>query len=144
MATRTLGRRPTLWPFRLFGWLFLLVLVLGLMAVVAVLGSGIYYEQTRTTAGDVEGMIEAELHNASSTDQLIRFLDRHRIEHGAVGPVDAEDPRLKDADVPDGATAISGIIRNDGYSLELVDVRMTFILDAEGTLEDWVVYEVHR
>jgi hypothetical protein len=127
------------------GWLFLGVMVVGIVGFAAVVGSGMYYEMTRTTAGDVKGMIEEDLvADVSSTDRVIAFLDSNAMEHGALTPVDLADPRLRDADVPEGATTVSGIVRNDGYALELVDVRFTFVFDAEGTLVDWVVWEVKR
>ena len=66
------------------------------------------------------------------------------IEHGPVEPVDLQNQRLWDADPQPGWMSVSGFIRNDGYALELVDVRMVFMFDAEGTLEDWVVWEVKR
>jgi hypothetical protein len=120
------------------------MVVLALLAGVVVSGTVVHYEMTRMTAGDLEGMIEAELHSESSTDQVVRFLDSHDIEHGAVVPVEVGDPRLKDASVPEGATMVSGIIRNDGDALEHTDVRFTLIMEADGTLEDWVVWEVKR
>ena len=144
MVTRTLGRKPLSWPFKVIGWLVLGVTILVLVGLAAGAGAGMYYEVTRTTAGDVDGMIEAELRNGSTTNQVVAFLDRHRIEHGAVEPANAADPRLEDVDVPEGASTVSGMIRNDGYSLRLVDVQMTFVLNAEGKLEDWVVWEVKR
>ena len=144
MVTRTLGRAPLSWPFKVVGYLVLAIVVLVLLAGAVVSGAVVYYELTRTTAGDLDGMIEAELHSESSTDQVVRFLDSQGIEHGAVVPVDVGDPRLKDASVPEGATTVSGIIRNDGYALEHVDVRFTMIMEADGTLEDWVVWEVKR
>jgi hypothetical protein len=90
-------------------------------------------------------MIEGDLlEDVSSTDRVVAFLDSAAIEHGPVTPVDAAEPRLKDVDVPEGATTVSGTVHNDGYALELVDVGMLFIFDAEGTLKDWVVWEVKR
>lgn len=145
MVTRTLGRKPLSWPFKLVGWLFLGIMVLGVVAFAAIVGSGMYYELTRTTEGDVEGMIEERMvTGASSTDRVIAFLDARSIEHGPVSPVDVADPRLKNADVPEGATTVSAVVRNDGYALELVDVGVMFIFDARGTLADWVVWEVKR
>ena len=145
MVTRTLGRKPLSWPFKLVGWLFVGLLMLAVAAFAAVVGSGMYYGLTRTTTGDVEEMIEQDLvADVSSTDRVLAFLDANSIEHGPVEPVDLENQRLWDADPQPGWMSVSGFIGNDGYSLELVDVEMMFVFDAEGTLKDWVVWEVKR
>lgn len=145
MVTRTLGRTPLSWPFKVIGWLFLGLMVLIIATFAAVVGTGMYYDLTRTTAGDVEEMIEADLvAGVSSTDRVVAFLDANAIEHGPVEPVDLEDQRLWDADPQPGWTSVSGSIPNDGYSLELVDVEVVFLLDETGRLKDYVVYEVKR
>jgi len=145
MVTRTLGRKPLSWPFKVVGWLFVGFMLLVVAAFVAVVGSGMYYQLTRTTSGGVEGMIEEDLvADVSSTDRVVAFLDSNAIEHGPVEPVDLQNQRLWDADPQPGWMSVSGFIRNDGYALELVDVRMVLMFDAEGTLEDWVVWEVKR
>jgi hypothetical protein len=145
MVTRTLGRKPLSWPFKVIGWSVFGAVLLGLAAFAAFVGTGMYYELTRTTKGDVEGIIEADLvPGVSSADRAVALLDAKAIEHGRVGPVDVLDPQLRDMEVPDGATSVSGVIRNEGYALELVDVRFTIVFNAEGTVHDWVVWEVGR
>jgi hypothetical protein len=145
MVTRTLGRKPLSWPFKVIGWLVFGVVLVGVLAFIAVVGSGVYYELSRTTSGDVEGMFEADLvPGVSSSERAIAFLDANTLEHGPATPVDLADPRLKDVDVPAGATTVSGIVRNDGYALELTDVRFTLVFDAGRTLVDWMVWEVGR
>ena len=144
MTTHALYRRLAPWPFRLLGWLFVVAALLIVAALLAVGGTGAYYEVTRTKAGDIEAMIEEDLSRVATTDQVLFFLDSHDIEHGAVRPSTDEDRRLLEAGVPAGTMTISGIVRNDGYALQLRDVVLWFILDDEGLLEGHLVYEVGR
>jgi hypothetical protein len=144
MTTRTLGRRPVPWPFRLLGWFVLASTLLVLLALAALAGTVSYYEVTRTSDGDVRGMIEEGLREGATTNQVLSFLDSHDIEHGPVEPVDLQNRRLWDAYPQSGWMSVSGFVRNDGYSLKLVDVEMIFVLDETGRLKDYVVYEVSR
>jgi len=144
MTTHALYRGPTPWPFRLLGWLFAAVALVIVAALLAVGATGAYYEMTRTKAGEIEAMIEEGLPRVATTDQVLRFLDSHSIEHGAVRPSTGEDRGLLEAGVPTGTMTISGVVRNDGYALQLRDVVVWFILDEEGLLEAHLVYEVAR
>ncbi len=144
MATRTLHRRPLAWPFRLFGWFVVGVLALAVLAGATVIGAGTYYEFNRTKAGDMKAMIEKDLPRGVTADQVIGLLDAEGIEHGPVEPSQADDRKLQEMGVAKGTMVIKAIVRNDGYSLQLVDVEMRFILDAELKLRDYVVYETHR
>jgi hypothetical protein len=144
MATRTLDRRPIPWPFRMLGWLVLGAVALAMISVAAVIGAGTYYEFTRTKAGDMDGLIEKELPRGVTTEHILADLDSRGIEHGPVEASKADDRKLLDAAVPLGTNVIHAIIRNDGYSLDLVDVHMRFILDEEGKLKDHIVWEVHH
>ncbi len=148
MSTRTLNGRPLPWPLRLLGWLFrgvlVLLITLATAAVVIMIGATAYYELTRTKAGDLDEMIEAKLPPGASADRIITVLDSEGIEHGAVEPFPGDDNRLLYAGVTKGTPVISAIVRNQGHSLEFVDVQITFILDDNGALKDHEVYEVHR
>ena len=144
MATRNLARGPLGWQFRLLGWLLLGTVALVVIAVVAVIGSGIYYDLTRTKAAEVEGMLDRYLPRASTADQIYTFLDSRGIEHGLVGPSAPGDPALQESDVPAGTMTIGAVVRNDGYSLALVDIAITFVLDERGLLKDYIVREVGR
>jgi hypothetical protein len=117
---------------------------LAVVAAAGVIGAGSYYEFTRTSAGDVRGMIEENVPADATTDQVLFFLDSRDIERSPIRPADPSHERLQDVDLPDGATTVSAIIRNDGYSVELVDVEMIFVLDAEGRLAEYIVYETRR
>lgn len=144
MATRTLSRRPLAWPFKMLGWCA--VLVLGLAAAVgaAVIGAGTYYEITRTKAGDLERKIEKALPLGTAADQVIGFLDSEGIEHGPVEPSRGDDRKLQEIGIPMGTMVIAAMVENDGYSPDLVDVHMRFILNADLKLVDYLVYETHR
>jgi hypothetical protein len=144
MATHTLYRRPVPWPFRALGWSLLAASLLVVVAFAAIVGSGGYYELTRTTDGEVRGVIERDLPARATTEQILLFLDAQGIEHGDVRLSDGQDTALLDAGVPVGTPIIIGRIRNDGYALQLRDVVVAFILDVEGLLDDYVVYEVGR
>lgn len=111
---------------------------------VVVIGSGIYYELTRTKAADVESMIEERLPRGASTDQIFTFLESRSIEHGAVGPADLEDRALQEYGLVAGTMTIDAVVRNDGYSLAHTDIEITFIIDERSLLKDWVVREVGR
>jgi hypothetical protein len=143
-TTQTLYRRPVSWPFRLLGWLCLTTALLIVLGFAAFVGTSAYYEFTRTTSGDVKGMIERDLAKNATTDQILLFLTTHGIQHGEVQPSTDDDRKLLDAGVPTGTPTITGMIPNDGYALQLKDVVVTFVLDAEGRLDDYVVYEVGR
>jgi hypothetical protein len=144
MATHTLYRSPTPWPFRLLGWSLLAASVLIVVAFASLVATSGYYELTRTTDGDAKGMIERDLPQRATTEQVIFFLDSHAIDHGDLRLSAAEDTKLLDAGVPTGTPTITGIIHNDGYALQLRDVVVSFVLDAEGIVDDVVVYEVGR
>jgi hypothetical protein len=122
----------------------LTIAMLIVIAFAAIVGTGAYYELTRTTDGDIKGMVERELPVGATSDQIFFFLDTHNIQHGDVRLSAAEDKKLLDAGIPTGTPTISGIIRNDGYALQLRDVIVSFILDDEGRLDEYVVYEVGR
>ncbi len=144
MATGTLYRRPLPWPFKVLGWLVVLAVVLALAAGATVIGAGTYYELTRTKAGDLEGLIEEELPIGATADQVISFLDAQGIEHSPVEPSRGDDSKLQEIGVPKGTMIVRAIVRNDGYSFELVDVEMRFILDQELRLADYIVWETHH
>lgn len=144
MATRTLHRRPLAWPFRMFGWFVVGVLALAVLAGATVIGAGTYYEFNRTKAADMEALIETELPRGVMSEQILAVLDSEGIEHGPVAPFSGDDRKLLEMGVAKGTMIISGSVRNDGYSLDLVDVEMRFILDQELKLADYVVYETHR
>lgn len=145
MVTRTLHRRPLAWPFKVLGWFVVLVVGLAVAVGAAVIGAGTYYEMTRTKAGDLEGKIEEELPLGATSDQVIGFLDSEGIEHSPVEPSRSDDRKLQEMGIPKGTMIISAMVENDGYSLDLVDVEMRFILDQELKLADYIVYEVrHR
>jgi hypothetical protein len=142
MVTRTLGRAPLAWQFRVLGWCFLGGVAVLLISVVAIIGSGIYYEATRTKAGEVESLIERELPRGAAPEQMFSFLDAQGIEHGPVEQMDPADPALKDFGLPASTRTITAVLRNDGYSLSLVDIEITFVLDDRGLFWDYVVREV--
>lgn len=144
MATRTLHRRPLAWPFRVLGWLVVIVVALAVAVGAAVIGAGTYYEMTRSKAGDLEGKIEEELTIGATADQVIGFLDSEGIEHSPVEPSRGDDRKLQEIGVAKGTMVVSAIVRNGGYSLDLVDVEMRFILDQELKVADYIVYEVHH
>lgn len=144
MVTNTLNRRPIPWPYRLFGWFVLTLTLLTLLALAAGVGVVSYYDLTRTSAGDVRGMIESDLPEDAKTSQVLYFLDSNEIQHGPVEPANTDNPRLRDMELQPGSMTISGFIRNDGYALELKDVEMIFVLDVNGQIVDYVVYEVTR
>lgn len=144
MGTRGMYRGSLAWPFRLIGWFLLALVVLGVIAVIAVVGSGIYYEVSRSKAGEVEDLIDRHVPLASSTDQIFTFLDSQGIEHGQVEAFDPENPALRDYGLTPGTNTISAVIRNDGYSLALVDIEITFILDERGLFKEALVREVDR
>ena len=144
MATRTLHRRPLAWPFRMLGWLVVGVLALAAVTGATVIGAGTYYEFNRTKAADMEAMIEKELPPGVTADQVISVLDSEGIEHGPAGPFSGGDRKLLEMGVAKDTMIISGSVRNDGYSLDLVDVEMRFVFDANFKLQDTVVYETHR
>jgi hypothetical protein len=128
----------------LLGWLLFGTVALVVIAVVAVIGSGIYYDLTRTKAAEVEDMLDRYLPRASTADQIYTFLDSRGIEHGLVGPADPGDPALQESNVAAGTMTIRAVVRNDGYSLTHKDVEITFILDERGLLKDYVVREMGR
>jgi hypothetical protein len=111
---------------------------------VAVIGSGIYYELTRTKAGEVESAIEEWLPRGASTDQIVRFLDSRGIEYDQAGAFNPQDGELLESGVPTGAMTINAILRNEGYALTHTDIAITFILDERSLLKDYIVREVGR
>jgi hypothetical protein len=148
MATRTYGTRPLPWPFRLLGWLFSATLVLLIMAAtvaaVMAISTSAYYELTRTKSGEMDGMIDKRLPVGSSPERIYAVLDEEGIEHGTVQPFPGDDLELLYAGVKAGTPVIIASVRNEGYSLELVEVQIAFVLDENGMLKDHVVYERHH
>jgi len=144
LAARNLARQPLPWPFRLLGWFLFGTVALIVIGGVALIGSGIYYELTRTKAGEVESAIEEWLPRGASTDQIVRFLDSRGIEYDEAGAFNAQDGELLESGVPAGAITISAVLRNDGYTLNQTDIEITFILDERSLLKDYVVREVGR
>jgi hypothetical protein len=143
MATHTIYR-PESWPSRVIGWLITIVALLVVATILVVSVASGHYELTRTTRGDVEKMIAAELPERASTDQIFDFLEAHEMKYSGVQPSDAEDTRSLDAGVPTGTMTITGTLRNDGYAIKLRDVVVSFFLNAEGLLDGYLVYEVGR
>jgi len=145
MATRTYGRPTLPWPLRLFSWLFSAALVLFVMLAAAgalfALGASAYYELTRTTPDDVNKMIARQLPTGSSVERINAVLDEEGIEHGVVQPFPGDDLELRYAGVTKGTPVINATVRSEGYSVELVDIQVAFILDENGLLKDHVVYE---
>ena len=144
MATRKLARQPLPWPFRLLGWLLFGTLALIVIGGVTLIGSGIYYELTRTKAGEVESAIEEWLPHGASTDQIVRFLDSRAIEHDQARAFNPQDDELIESGAPAGAMTISAVLRNNGYTLNHTDIAITFILDERSLLKDYEVREVGR
>jgi hypothetical protein len=143
MATRTLHRRES-WFARLLSFLLALVAMAVLAALLALAVTGAHYELTRTTRSDVEAMIAAELPERASDEQIFDFLEARGIAHNGVQPSAVNDARLLEAGLPSGTMTITGTVRNDGYAVRLRDVVVTFVLDAEGLLHGYVVYETTR
>jgi hypothetical protein len=139
-----LARGSLGWQWKLLGWVFLGGLGVFLIAVVGVIGSGAYYEATRTKSGEVESLIDGGLPRAAATEQIFGFLDSHGIEHGGVEPLDPNHPALKEYSLPASTQTIRAVVRNDGYSLALVDIEITFVLDERELFWDFVVREVRR
>jgi hypothetical protein len=144
VAARNLARTPLPWPFRLLGWFLFGTVALIVIGGVAVIGAESYYELTRTKAADVESMIEERLPRGASAEQVFMFLDSRGIEHDLVAPANLEDRALEEYGLVAGTMTIDAIVPNDGYSLGLVDIRITFILDERGLFKDYVVREVGR
>lgn len=144
MVTRNLARQPLPWQFRLLGWFLFGTVALIVTGGLAAIGVETYYELTRTKAADVEALIEERLPRGASTDQVFSFLDSRGIEHGPVGPADLEDHALQEYGLVAGTMTVEAMVRNDGYSLSLTDIEITFILDERGLLRDYVVREVGR
>jgi hypothetical protein len=148
MATRTYGRRSVAWPLRLLGWVVSITLVVLIMAATVAafvaVGATAYYELTRTQADEIESKIQQRLPVGVSSAEVMAFLDSEGIQHGPVEASSGTDLQLLYEGVPKGTTVINGTVINDGYSVELVDVRMAFVLDANGNLERYVVYESHH
>ena len=147
MATRAFDRRSQPWPFRLLGWLFRGIIVLLIMAATAVAviaaSSTAFYELTRTKSGDLDEMIDKRLPAGASVESIYAVLDEEGIEHGTVQPFAGDDFDLLYAGVKKGTPVIIATVRNEGYSLELADVQIAFVLDENGMLAHHVVYERH-
>jgi hypothetical protein len=58
--------------------------------------------------------------------------------------VGSRDTKLLEAGVARGTRVIRGLVRNDGYSLGLVDVVVWFVLDNDLLMDEYIVYEVGR
>jgi hypothetical protein len=144
MTTQAIPKWPTPWPLRLLGWLFGLFALLVVAAFLAIGATGAYYELTRTTDGDVEALIESDLPERATTEQILRFLEANAMVHEGVRASTADDTRLVEAGVAPGTMTITGTLLNDGYALQLRDVEVKFILDAERKLQGYLVYEVAR
>jgi hypothetical protein len=143
MATHTLYR-PQSWVQRLIGFLLAVVAFLVLASLLALAITGAHYELTRTTRADVEAMVKAEVPERATTEQVYSFFESRNIEDTGVKPFAGDEQRLVDAGVAPGTPVISGTFLNDGYAIKLRDVVVTFILDAEGLLQGYLVYETGR
>jgi hypothetical protein len=148
MTTRAYNPHVSPWPLRLLAWLFRGLLMLTIMAAAGVavvaIASSAFYELTRTKAGDIEGMIDKKVPVGSSVEHINSVLDQEGFEHTAVQPFPANDLDLLYAGVREGDPVILATVENEGYSLELVDVKVAFVLDENGVLKHAVVYEDHH
>ena len=144
MTTQAVYKWPESWPSRIIGWLIALVAFLVLAALLAVCVTAGYYELTRTKSSDVETMISAELPERANTDQIFDFFEAHGMTYGSARPSTSEDQKPANAGVPEGTMTITGTLPNDGYAIRLRDVEVWFILDSEGLLDGYLVYEVGR
>jgi len=133
---------------RLLGWLFRGLLVVTIMATTAVaviaVASTAFYELTRTTSGDLDAMIGERLPAGSPAEQIYAVLDEEGIEHGTLEPFAGDDMEFLYAGVRKGEPVILATVQNEGYTLELVDVQVAFVLDGNGVLARHVAYERHQ
>jgi hypothetical protein len=74
----------------------------------------------------------------------MEFFDAHGATHTGVLRSEANDQRLIDAGFPTGTWTVTGSFLNEGYAIKLRDVVVTFVFDAEGILDGYVVYERGR
>ena len=145
MTTRAYQEPTSPWPIRLLGWLFRAIVVVLILlltgAAVAAVGASIYYELTRTKSDDIDDMIDERLPAGATVERIYTVLDEEGIEHGTVQPFAGDDSQLLYDGVKAGTPIIQAIERNEGYSVELVDLEIVFVLNEAGTLERALIYE---
>jgi hypothetical protein len=108
--------------------------------VAAILG---YLYFNRTTTGDVDRLISANLAMGSTADEIFAFLDREGIAHGSiersgdsVGPWEAQHP----PDTP----VINALVRDTGWFMWTeMDISIRFYLDDNARLFDYEVVEIY-
>jgi hypothetical protein len=121
-----------------------LLIIMGTGAAAAAIGATAYYELTRTKSSDIEAMIDEQLRTGAPAEKIFAVLDAEGIEHGAVEPFPGGDQDLLYAGVTKDTPIISATVRNEGHTLEYVDLQITFILDETGALKDTVIYEIRH
>jgi hypothetical protein len=145
MTSRAYNPPTSPWPLRLLAWLFRALLIVTIMAATGVavlaIAASAYYELTRTKSGEIDDMIAQRVPEGSSVERINAFLDSEGIEYTAVQPFAGDDQDLLYGGVRKGDQVILATLENDGYSLELVDIKIAFVLDEAGVLKDHVVYE---
>jgi hypothetical protein len=145
MTTRAYQEPTSPWPIRLLGWLFRAIVVVLILlltgAAVAAVGASLYYELTRTKTDDIDDMIDERLPAGATVERIYAVLDEEGIEHGTVQPFAGDDPQLLYDAVKAGTPIIQAIERNEGYSVELVDLEIVFVLNEAGTLDRALIYE---
>src|SRR5262245_15215155 len=133
MTSRSLNKGQLPWPFRLISWLITIFMLLLVAAVTvggaAVIGMTARYELNRTKSGDIAKIVEAKLPVGAPADRVVAVLDAEGIEHGAMEQFPGDDTDLSYAGVRNGTPIIRAIVRNEGNTVQLVDVKATFVFD---------------
>ena len=134
-------RKTPLAKIRLWVGIVIAVGALALLGGIALLSS---VECTKTSTKSVEERIAKELPLASTTDEVIAWLDANSIEH--YGPRSAgEYSILRARGIPATADVIEGFIPNTGF-LGLAttkNITVFFVFTPDGRLGDVVVIEGH-
>ena len=98
----------------------------------------------RITVRDVERSIDEELPRGSTEEEIVSFLDQEGAEYDRRLFPAGEFSVLEDRGIPAHAMVISAIIRDTCLSLiGKCHITIYFILSEDGTLDQYLVKEVH-
>ncbi len=104
--------------------------------------SGFCSRPLRITVDDVNQLIAKEVPVGSSTSQVEKFLDRHKIEHGDYSEHPERNSDFQDPELDNKRHLVKGYIGatirdvdpNTWYNLTRWDIRIYFYFDEDGKL----------
>jgi hypothetical protein len=119
--------------------IFFIVLPLVVLVVVLV-GVQAYWLATRTTEGDVRNLVENNLDEDATSDEIVDFLNSRGIDNSGVTTEDSST--VLDAGYPKQTSYIVAIMQDTSrWFTGTSGIQIYFILDGDLRMRDYIIEE---